>query len=51
MIKGMNYLNNNLKDIDTPFLLFHGGVDKIVGLEGSIKLFEESKSLDKTFYY
>ena len=44
MMRGMDFVSNNLGGIDIPFLLFHGGVDKIVGVKGSLKLFEESKS-------
>ena len=51
MTKGMEFLSNNLENIKVPFLLFHGGVDKIVGWEGSLQLFEKSLSKDKTFYF
>ena len=51
MIKAMKFLSNNLENIELPFLLFHGGADKLISWEGSLKLFEKSRSKDKTFYF
>ncbi|XP_042481633.1 monoacylglycerol lipase-like [Macadamia integrifolia] len=42
------YLQQNLRKLSVPFLVLHGTADTLTDPEGSLKLFEEASSTDKS---
>ncbi|KAJ6807599.1 uncharacterized protein M6B38_169175 [Iris pallida] len=42
------YLQQNLNRVTTPFLVLHGTADKVTDPEGSLRLYQEASSTDKS---
>ena len=47
-IKAIKYIDKNKNDLTQPVIYFHGVEDKIISVSSSIKMYETSKSTDKT---
>jgi esterase/lipase len=49
ILESIEYSNDNIDKITTPFYLLHGAQDKDCNPKGSSNLYEKAKIMDKTF--
>lgn len=48
IINAINAMKPQFKDFNFPVLIMHGGSDKLTNIDGSISLFDQCKTKDKT---
>jgi alpha-beta hydrolase superfamily lysophospholipase len=49
VLDSINYTNNNIDKVSTPFYLIHGAQDKECDPKGATNFYEKAKLSDKTY--